>query len=67
MFKHTVRNTTIFSGRKMLLWKTHYTAENKKGKSRIIHTVMAYLNLNMTTKLPYHTPKSRERGLNKKN
>jgi len=51
----------------MLLWKTHYTAENKKDKFRIIYIVLAYLNLNMTTKLPYHAPKSRYRGLNKKN
>jgi len=50
----------------MLLWKTHHAAENKKGKFRIIHTVLAYLNPNMTTKLPYHPPKSRERGLYKK-
>ena len=65
--QHTARNSTIFSGRKMLLWKTHHAAENKKGKFRIIRIVLAYMNLNMTTKLPYHPPKSRERGLNKKN
>jgi hypothetical protein len=45
----------------------HHAVEKKKGKFKIIHIVLAYLNLNMTTKLPYHPPKSGERGLNKKN
>jgi hypothetical protein len=50
----------------MQLWKTRHAAENKDGKFRIIHIVLAYMNPNMTTKLPYHPPKSRERGLNEK-
>jgi len=38
----------------------------KKGKFSIIHIVLAHLNPNMTSKLPYHPPKSMERGLIRK-
>jgi len=34
---------------------------------RVILTVLTMVNMNMMTKLPYHPPVLRERGLNKKN